>query len=206
MTFTYWKYNIWFYKLTFEKHLPSASRAASQRLGNLRKSWRVFDRSLLESCFQCFVLPVLEYCSAAWCSAADKHFMIRYHTVHGDSVLTGRVLECIIAHRRSLVVSCMLSTIRCKRFDVTRCTLFIVFYICCMCQCGLHSVLWSLIGIGKPVAWYAFPTNRSVCSSIIQQEPFSKRRLQSELKGARSFDVNFLYPHSTPMADSEVSD
>ena len=35
-------------KTTFEKHLRSVSRAASQRLGNLRKSCRVFhDRSLL---------------------------------------------------------------------------------------------------------------------------------------------------------------
>ena len=29
-------------KMTFEKHLHSVSRAASQRLGILRKSWRVF--------------------------------------------------------------------------------------------------------------------------------------------------------------------
>ena len=29
-------------KMTFEKHLCSVSRAASQRLGILRKSWRVF--------------------------------------------------------------------------------------------------------------------------------------------------------------------
>ena len=29
-------------KMTFEKHLHSVSRAASQRLGNLRKSWQVF--------------------------------------------------------------------------------------------------------------------------------------------------------------------
>ena len=35
-------------KMTFEKHLRSVSRADSQRLGILRKSWRVFhDRSLL---------------------------------------------------------------------------------------------------------------------------------------------------------------
>ena len=35
-------------KKTFEKHLCSVSRAASQRLGILRKSWRVFhDRSHL---------------------------------------------------------------------------------------------------------------------------------------------------------------
>ena len=66
-------------KLTFEKHLRSASRAASQRLGILRKSWRVFhDRLLIGRCFWGFVLPVLEYCSAVWCSAADTH--INYWT------------------------------------------------------------------------------------------------------------------------------
>ena len=52
-------------KLTFEKHLRLVSRAASQRLGTLRKTWPVFhDRSLLERCFPGFVLPFLEYCSA----------------------------------------------------------------------------------------------------------------------------------------------
>ena len=52
-------------KMTFEKHLRSVSRAASQRLGILRKPWRLFhDRSLLGRCFRGFVLPVLAYCSA----------------------------------------------------------------------------------------------------------------------------------------------
>ena len=52
-------------KMTFEKHLRSVPRAASQRLGILRKSWRVFhDRSLLGRCFRGLVLLVLEYCSA----------------------------------------------------------------------------------------------------------------------------------------------
>ena len=46
-------------KMIFEKHLRSVSRAASQRLGILRKSWHVFhDRLLLERCFRGFVLPV----------------------------------------------------------------------------------------------------------------------------------------------------
>ena len=46
-------------KMTFEEHLPSVSRAASQRLGVVRKSWRVFhDRSLLARCFRGFVMPV----------------------------------------------------------------------------------------------------------------------------------------------------
>ena len=40
-------------KMTFEKHLRSASRAAAHRLGILRKSWRVFhDRALLGRCFR----------------------------------------------------------------------------------------------------------------------------------------------------------
>ena len=44
-------------KLTFEKHLCSVSRAASERLGILRKSWRVFhDRLLIGRCFWGFVL------------------------------------------------------------------------------------------------------------------------------------------------------
>ena len=39
-------------KMTSEKHIHTVSRAASQRLGLLRKSWRVFrDRSLLGRCF-----------------------------------------------------------------------------------------------------------------------------------------------------------
>ena len=71
-------------KMTFEKHLRSVSRAASQRLGILRKSWRVFhDRLLLGRCFQGFVLPVLEYCSAVWCSAADTHLKLLDRVVNG---------------------------------------------------------------------------------------------------------------------------
>ena len=62
-------------KLTFEKHLRSVSRAASQRLGIL-KCWREFhDKVLIGRCFGSFVLPVLEYCSAVWCSVADTHLV-----------------------------------------------------------------------------------------------------------------------------------
>ena len=47
-------------KMTLEKHLRSVSRAASQRLGILRKSSQVFhDRSLLKRCLRGFLLPVL---------------------------------------------------------------------------------------------------------------------------------------------------
>ena len=73
-------------KMTFEKHLRSVSRAASQRLGILRKSWQVFhDRLPLGRCFRGFVLPVLEYCYAVWCSAADTHIRLLDQVVSGAS-------------------------------------------------------------------------------------------------------------------------
>ena len=49
-------------KITFEKYHCPVSRAASQRLGIVRKYWQVFhDRLLRGKCFLDFVLPVLEY-------------------------------------------------------------------------------------------------------------------------------------------------
>ena len=58
-------------KMTFE-NLRSVSRAASQSHGILKRSWLVFyDSLLIEGCFRNFVLPVLDYCSAVSCSAAD---------------------------------------------------------------------------------------------------------------------------------------
>ena len=77
-------------RLTFEIHLRSVSRAASQKPGILKKSWRVFhDRLLLERCFRGFVLPILEYCSVVWCSAADSHLKLLDRVVNGACLLTG---------------------------------------------------------------------------------------------------------------------
>ena len=82
---------------------------------DLRKSWRVFhDRSLLRRCFRGFVLPVLEYCSAVCCSAADTHLKLLDRAVSGARFLTGGVFECEISHRRSVAVLCMLYKIRCN--------------------------------------------------------------------------------------------
>ena len=81
----------------------------------LRKSWRVsYDRSLLGRCFRGFVLPVLEYCSAVWCSAADTHLKLLDRAVSGARFQTGSVFECDIAQRRSMSVLCMLVNIRCN--------------------------------------------------------------------------------------------
>ena len=126
--------------MTFQKHLRSVSRAASQRLG-MRKSWRVFhDRSLLGRCYRGFVMTVLEYCPAVWCSAADTHLKLLDRAVSGALFLTVGVFECDIARRRSVAVLSMLI-----RSGITRCTLLMVLYLYRMCQCELHSVLCSCI-------------------------------------------------------------
>ena len=127
--------------MTFEQHLRSISRAASQRLGIL-KSWQVVhDKLLLESSFRGFVLPVLEYCSAVWCSAADTRLKLLDHVVSGASLLTCGMFECDIAHRRSVAVLCI---------HKIRCNLIHPHYGAqpgpYICHCVLHAVLWSHIG------------------------------------------------------------
>ena len=74
------------------------------------------DRLLLSRCFQGFILPGLECCSAVWCSAADTHLKLLDRAVSGALFLTGSpvLFECGIAHRRSLTVLCMLYKIRCN--------------------------------------------------------------------------------------------
>ena len=78
-------------KMTFEKHLRSDSRSASQRLGILRKSWRIFHhRSLLWSSYLVFFLPDLECDSAVWCSAAYIHLKLLDRIVSGARFLTAQ--------------------------------------------------------------------------------------------------------------------
>ena len=72
------------------------------------------DISLLGRCSRGFVLPVLEYCYAVWCSAADTHFKLLDRAVSGVLFLTGGVFESFIARCRSVAVLCMLYKIRCN--------------------------------------------------------------------------------------------
>ena len=56
-------------KLTFEKHLRSVSKAASQKLGILRKSWRVFhmiDCSSKDSFGFCLASFGILFCSVVF--------------------------------------------------------------------------------------------------------------------------------------------
>ena len=72
----------------------------------------MIDRFLC--CFRGFVLIVLEYCSAVWCSVADTHIKLLDRVVSRARFLTGNVFECDIAHHRSVAVLCMMHKIRGK--------------------------------------------------------------------------------------------
>ena len=63
-------------KMTFEKHLRSVSRAASQRLCILRKSGECSCKIGPWEMLSGFCLARLEYCSAVWCLAADTHLKL----------------------------------------------------------------------------------------------------------------------------------
>ena len=107
------------YKMTFEKHLRSVSRAVSERLGILRKSWLVFhDKSLLGRCFQGFILSVLEYYSAMWCSAADTLLKLLDRVVSVARFLTGVCLSVTL-----LILDPWQYCVSCIRSGATRCTL-----------------------------------------------------------------------------------
>ena len=98
------------------------------------------DLSLLARCFRGFVLPVLDYYSAVWCSAADTHLKLLDRAASGS--WWEPLWEWDIAHHRSVAELCMLYKIR-----GIRCTLLMVLYLHRMCQCGLHAVPWSHIGM-----------------------------------------------------------
>ena len=69
-------------------------------------------QSLLRRCFRDFVLPVLGYCSAVWCSAADTHLKLLDRAVSGAWLLSGGVVKWDVAHHRDVAAVCMLYKIR----------------------------------------------------------------------------------------------
>ena len=83
-----------------------------------------------------FCQPVLEYCSAVWCSAADTHLKLLDRVVSGACVLAGAVLNCNLS-----IVDLWQCCVCCTRLGVTLSTHFVALYLCLMCQSGLHAVL-----------------------------------------------------------------
>ena len=98
--------------MTFEKHLRSDSRAASQRLGILRSPGEcsIIDHFLGDT------FRVLS-------SQLVRQYELLDRAVGGARFVTGGVFECNIAHRRSVVVLCMLYKIGCNPMYTLNCAL-----------------------------------------------------------------------------------
>ena len=89
-------------KLTFEDHIRSVSSSVAQKIGLLRKSFRIFnDRSVLKNCFNSFILPSLEYCAPVWSSAADSHLKLLDRNLSAIKFLNPDI-SVNLWHRRSV--------------------------------------------------------------------------------------------------------
>lgn len=98
-------------KFTFEKHIRSVSSSIAQKIGLLRKSFKIFgDQSILKKCFNSFILPCFEYCSPVWSSAADSHLNLLDRNLRSIKFLIPD-LDINLWHRRSISSLCMLHKI-----------------------------------------------------------------------------------------------
>ena len=90
-------------KLTFEKQVRAIAASASMRVGILRKTMSVFrDVAVVAKCFWAFILPVLEYCSSFWMSAATSHLSLLDRVVRQVCRLSGGSVSCDLWHRRKV--------------------------------------------------------------------------------------------------------
>ena len=95
-------------KFTFEKHIRTVSSSVAQKIGLLRKSFKIFgDPSVLKKCFNTFILPCLEYCAPAWASAANCHLHLLDRNVRSCEFLVPD-LKVDLKHRRAVSSLCML--------------------------------------------------------------------------------------------------
>ena len=95
-------------RLTFECHVRDVASRASQKLGILRQAWRLYqDVSIVSKCFWSYILPILEYCSPVWSSAADTHLRLLDRVVRTVFTLSNGQVLCDLDHRRSVAELCV---------------------------------------------------------------------------------------------------
>ena len=86
-------------KLSFDKQVRTIAASASMRVGILRKTMSVFrDVTVVAKCFWAFILPVLEYCSPVWMSAAASHLSLLDRVVSQVGRLSGGSVSCDLWH------------------------------------------------------------------------------------------------------------
>ena len=81
----------------------------SQRIGILKMVNGVYaDTSVLLHCYYAFILPILEYCSPVWGSAAGSHLRLLDRQIHAVSRLCPDQILKPLNHRRFVAGMCML--------------------------------------------------------------------------------------------------
>ena len=86
-------------KLTYEEHLRQVASRARQKTGILRKGARL--SAILGRCLRAYVLPLVEYCSPVWSSAAEIHLSLLDRVFNVASGIGGDA-SIDLAHRRSV--------------------------------------------------------------------------------------------------------
>lgn len=81
-------------KLTFKSHLRMIANSASQKIGNMKRVWRLFGCLSIFLCFLSFILHLLVYCCPLWVSAGKSHLWLFHHVVLGATIWLGGVLPC----------------------------------------------------------------------------------------------------------------
>ena len=93
-------------RLTFERHLTNISASAARKLGIVRKASYIYNSDRINAtCFRSFVLPLLEYCSPVWMSAAARDLALLDRVVRGGRFLFPNSGSYDLDHRR--MISCL---------------------------------------------------------------------------------------------------
>ena len=128
-------------KLSFEKQVRAIAATASMRVGILRKTMSVFrDVTVIAKCFWAFILPVLEYCSPVWMSAATSHLSLLDRVVSQVDRLSGGSVSCDLGTGAKWHLWVFSS-----RLTVWLITLCVVFFQRSMCWGDQPVEPWLLI-------------------------------------------------------------
>ena len=131
-------------KLNFENHIRSIVSRSSQKIGLMRRAWRVFGSvDVLHRCFSCFVFPLLEYCSPVWLSAANCHLRLLDGVVRRAAFMLEGVVPCNLSHRRGVAALCILFKIYSREDH----PLGNLSYLRYLCQLELLDVLMLFISM-----------------------------------------------------------
>ena len=106
-------------KMNFDKHVRSVAFSLVVAFGSsFSKACGITGECSMIDCYLVEAFGVFPcrfgVLISAWCSAADTQLELLDRVVGGTSFLTGGVLQCDIAHRRSVVVLSMLYQVRCN--------------------------------------------------------------------------------------------